>query len=163
MTESPAPAAGAASGITLVVRRLIRAPAARLFAAWTEPDHLLRWWGPRGVTCIGAQVDLRVGGAYRLGNRHLDGRETWIYGHFEEVFPPHRLAYTWCLEGNPRPAERVTVRFEARGGATEVIVVHERIGSETLRVGHAAGWEGCLDGLKRLCGAGAQDSASGGW
>ncbi len=42
MTESPAPAAGAASGITLVVRRLIRAPAARLFAAWTEPDHLLR-------------------------------------------------------------------------------------------------------------------------
>src|SRR5262249_36942533 len=48
-------------GIVLVVRRTIRASAERIFDAWTRPEHLLVWWGPRPVTCSGADVDLRVG------------------------------------------------------------------------------------------------------
>src|SRR5262249_47241843 len=46
----------------LIVRRVIRAPVERVFAAWTEPAHLVRWWGPAPVVCCGAEVDLRVGG-----------------------------------------------------------------------------------------------------
>lgn len=138
--------------VALVVRRTIRAPVAHVFEAWTEPEALKRWWGPRPVTCCEASVDLRVGGAYRIGNLLPDGNVVWISGVFELVERPHRLVYTWHLEGKERPSNersRVTVRFEPHGDATEVIVVHERIESEEVRVDHEKGWIGCLDGLER--------------
>jgi len=80
--------------IALVARRFIRASAERVFAAWTEPDHLRQWWGPRPVTCCEASVDLRVGGGYRIGNLLPDGTVVWIAGAFEVVEPPKRLVYS---------------------------------------------------------------------
>jgi uncharacterized protein YndB with AHSA1/START domain len=148
------------SDITLVVRRTIRATPERLFAAWTEPEQLRQWWGPQNVRCPTAEIDLRVGGRYRLANEFPDGSVWWVSGIFEAVRPPSLLVYSWELAagaltpGGPRPpeqgAERVTVRFEPRGAATEVIVQHERIGDETARVSHEQGWFGCLDGLVAL-------------
>ena len=137
----------------LVVRRTIHATPERLFAAWTEPDQLLQWWGPTGVQCIDAQVDLRPGGEYRIANRFPDGRVVWITGRFESVEPPYRLTYSWSVDAAAQSTthERVTVRFEPIGsGATTVVVVHERISSDELRRGHEAGWLGCLDGLEAL-------------
>jgi len=113
----------------LVVRRRIRATPERLFAAWTEPSQLRQWWGPRGVDCIDATIDLRVGGRYSVANRFPDGRVVWISGEFEVIEPPHRLEYTWRMESQTT-SERVTVRFERDGDATEVIVTHERIPDE---------------------------------
>jgi len=135
----------------LVVRRTIKASAERLFRAWTEPSQLLQWWGPTGVECTVAEVDLRVGGAYRLANRFPDGRIIWITGTFEEIDPPRRLMYTWRIDPASAP-ERVTVQFESRGDVTEVIVTHERIMSEAAREEHAHGWNGCLDGLAKYAG-----------
>lgn len=131
----------------LVVRKTIRATPERLFEAWTRPADLEHWWGPEGVTCISPEVDLRVGGRYRIGNRMPDGAVLWIVGEFEIVDPPHRLTYTWQLEGNPAPTERVTVRFEPRAGATEVIVTHEHILDEARLDQHRQGWVGCLASL----------------
>jgi uncharacterized protein YndB with AHSA1/START domain len=142
------PGAGSASeNVTLVVRKLIQATPRRLFDAWTAPAQLQKWWGPKGVTCLDAQVDLRIGGRYRIGNQFPDGKVLWIAGEFEIIEPPRRLTYSWCLEGIPGDSERVTVRFEPRGSATEVIVTHERIPNETLRNQHQYGWRDCLDGL----------------
>jgi uncharacterized protein YndB with AHSA1/START domain len=135
--------------ITLVVRRTIRATPERLFDAWTRPEQLVEWWGPEGVQCIAAEVDLRVGGRYRIGNRLPDGRELWIVGAFEAIERPRRLVYSWQLEGSARPAERVIVQFAGNGAETEVIITHQRIADETLRDEHAHGWAGCLDGLSR--------------
>ncbi len=136
----------------LVVRRTIRAAPQVLFDAWTQPDLLVRWWGPAGVTCLGAEIDLQPGGRYRIGNRLPDGQTLWIAGVFERIAPPRELIYSWSTEGMPAPTipERVTVRFEARGDATEVIVIHERAASGAIRDQHAHGWEGCLDGLARM-------------
>ena len=103
-------------GIALVTRRTIRATAARLFEAWTQPDQIRRWWGPRPVTCSGAEIDLRVGGRYRIANLLPDGKTLIIEGEFQVIEAPHRLVYTWRA-GDDR-ASRVTVRFEARGEAT---------------------------------------------
>ena len=126
----------------------MRAPRERVFEAWTRPEHLRRWWGPRSVRCTEAEIDLRVGGRYRIANELPDGSVVWIVGEFELVAPPERLVYTWLLEPGPPSRERVTVRFEPKDGATtEVIVVHERIGSVAARDQHEQGWEGCLDGL----------------
>jgi uncharacterized protein YndB with AHSA1/START domain len=150
---SPTDSAANPNWVSLVVRRTIRAPAARLFAAWTEPARLKQWWGPTGVACTGAEIDLRVGGAYRIANRFPDGHVVWITGAFEQISAPHKLVYTWRLEPGALPEERVTVRFEERDQATEVIVVHERIASPEIRDRHEAGWHGCLDGLAKYLGA----------
>jgi uncharacterized protein YndB with AHSA1/START domain len=144
---TPTPPAAPAS-INLVVRRTIRATAERLFDAWTRPEQLLQWWGPAHVECAGAEVDLRAGGRYRIGNRLPDGQVLWIAGEFEEVTPPRRLVYTWRLGARTGDPERVTVRFEPRDGGTEVIVVHERLLDQAVRDDHERGWHGCLDGLE---------------
>ncbi len=133
-------------GITLVTRRTIRASAVRLFDAWTQPDQLCAWWGPRPVTCSGAEVDLRVGGRYRIANAMPDGKTFLIEGEFQVVDPPHRLVYTWRAGADQ--SSRVTVRFEPRGELTEVIVVHDQIPSEGMRDAHQGGWDGCLDSLQ---------------
>ncbi len=137
--------------VALVVRRTIRASAARLFEAWTAPELLVSWWGPKGVRCSHAEFDPRVGGKIRIANEMPDGSTLWILGELLEVEPPSKLVYTWRTEPARAAAsvdERVTVRFEARGREeTEVIVVHERIVDDETRSGHATGWEGCLDGL----------------
>ncbi|HEY4160058.1 MAG TPA: SRPBCC domain-containing protein [Polyangiaceae bacterium] len=138
--------------VSLVLRRLVRASPARVFEAWTRPDELARWWGPNGVTCVGAEVDLRVGGGYRIGNQLPDGKVLWIVGVFELIEAPHKLVYSWRLEPGPDTRERVTVQFEPRAGGTEVVVTHERIANAPLRDQHEQGWHGCLDGLARLLG-----------
>jgi uncharacterized protein YndB with AHSA1/START domain len=139
--------------IALLVRRTIKAEVSRVFEAWTRPEQLVKWWGPRPVTCTNAVVDLRVGGAYRIANLLPDGSTLFIFGQFELVDPPSRLVYTWHTEPNNAPrleASRVTVRFEPQGAATEVIVLHERIADETTSADHDRGWRGCLDSLASL-------------
>ncbi len=134
--------------LVLVVRRLIKADAAVLFEAWTRPEHLLAWWGPRPVRCVEAAVELRVGGRYRIVNALPDGMRLDITGEFQRVEAPHKLVYTWVVGAAPAGPEIVTVDFETRGPRlTEVVVTHRRIASERTRDSHANGWEGCLDGL----------------
>jgi uncharacterized protein YndB with AHSA1/START domain len=138
------------SQITLVVRRTIKADVRRVFDAWTKPEQLVRWWGPRPVTCREAVIDLRAGGEYRIANAMPDGTTLWIFGEFELVEPPSRLIYSWQTGAGPEAlagASRVTVRFEPRSGGTEVIVLHERIDTEATRTEHEGGWNGCLESL----------------
>jgi uncharacterized protein YndB with AHSA1/START domain len=144
----------AASSVTLVVRRTIRASAERLFDAWTQPAQLKKWWGPVSVECIDAEVELRVGGHYRIANRFPDGKILWIVGEFESIERPSKLVYTWRLESAPGPPERVTVTFEAQGSETEVVVTHERIPTDAIRDMHERGWLGCLDGLTQFLSGG---------
>lgn len=141
--------------VALIVRRTIRTSAARAFAAWTRPEHLRKWWGPQSVECTCAEVDLRIGGSYRIANQFPDGNVVWISGEFEQIEPPHKLVYTWSLGASHQGLERVTVKFEPRGEATEVIVIHERIADPATRSGHEQGWHGCLDGLVRFLESGA--------
>lgn len=145
------PRAGA--GLTLVVRRVINASPERLFDAWTQPARLLRWWGPQNVVCTAADVDLKVGGRYRIANQFPDGSLVLISGRFERIERPTLLVYSWCLGAEETGAEqtsleRVTVEFRACEASTEVIVTHERIPDAANRSGHEQGWVGCLQGLE---------------
>jgi uncharacterized protein YndB with AHSA1/START domain len=134
-------------GIVLVVRRTLRASQERIFDAWTRPEHLRAWWGPRPVTCSGAEVDLRVGGGYRIANALPDGKTVIIEGTFQRIERPRLLVYTWRMgEHEPVPS-LVTVRFEPRGERTEVVIVHEQLPNAEVRESHVQGWNGCLDGL----------------
>lgn len=138
--------------ISLLVRRVIRSPTERVFDAWTRPEDLRCWWGPESVRCIVAEVDLRIGGTYRIGNQFPDGQILWISGEFELIERPAKLIYSWRVEGQPS-IERVAVQFESCPEGTLVVVRHERISDATLRDRHEQGWHGCLDGLSAYLGA----------
>jgi uncharacterized protein YndB with AHSA1/START domain len=138
-----------AGSIALVARRRVKAEPLRVFRAWTEPAQLRAWWGPRPVTCEDAEVDLRAGGRYRIVNLLPDGTRVTIRGEFRIVDAPNKLVYTWEIDDASGEASLVTVRFEAQGDETEVVVVHEQIPTEPVRDSHEKGWQGCLDGLER--------------
>ncbi len=134
----------------LRITRIIRAPREKVFAAWTEPETLQRWWGPGPVTCPEAHVDLRVGGEYRLANLEADGSITWISGRFERVRAPEELVYTWRVSIVPGDPTLVSVRFLEHPEGTELELKHERFAEAALRDMHLQGWGGCFDKLEAL-------------
>ena len=133
--------------LQLSIVRDIAATPETLFDAWTTPALLVQWWGPQGVKCIGAEIDLRAGGAYRIGNELPDGRVLWIEGLFELVERPHRIAYSWRV--GSEPTSRVEVTFIATATGARVTIVHDRIHSVATKDDHERGWIGCIDGLER--------------
>lgn len=137
---------------SLVAQRRVTAEVQRVFEAWTTPELLCKWWGPAGVECTDAEVDLTLGGRYRLANEQSDGSTVWITGVFLEIEKPNMLRYSWTSEplSDSSYHSEVLVTFEGIGLETEVTVRHERIQSEASRIGHGAGWSGCLDGLRDL-------------
>ena len=129
----------------LRVSRRIRATPERLFRLWTDPAQLRHWWrmdGP-GWSFAGADVDLRVGGAYRLAMTGPDGQEHVAVGVYREVAPPTRLAFTWDWEN---PANRVgdtlvTIDLRDAGdGVTDVVLTHVRFPNAERAASHERGW-----------------------
>ncbi len=141
---------------TIHITRTFGASREKVFRAWTEPEELKQWWaaGPGYTTPI-AEVDLRVGGRYRLGMKPPDRDVIHIVGGtYREVLRPSRLVYTWAWEGSNAPETLVTVEFRDRGASTDVTLVHEPFADGQSREQHLAGWTGCLDRLAKLVGEG---------
>ncbi|MBX2839624.1 MAG: SRPBCC domain-containing protein [Gammaproteobacteria bacterium] len=132
---------------SLQVRRFVPASPDCVFRAWTDPEELKKWWGPKGVNCQSVIIDLRVGGQYRIANELPDGSVLWISGTFEIIEKPHLLIYTWIVENESPTTERVEVRFTQLESGTEVVLTHTRIATQVLNEQHQQGWNGCLDGL----------------
>lgn len=135
---------------TLRIRRVIPATKERLFRAWTEPSQVTRWWTiGEGWRAEFAEIDLRVGGKFKVGNRPRAGESVLISGEFLEVKPPDRLVYKWRF-GPASPVESViTVEFNEAGDQTEVLITHENSPKE-MGPGAVAGWEAVLAGLARF-------------
>ncbi len=137
---------------TLRVRRVFEAPRERVFQAWTAPAELAKWWRVAdGYSTPIAEVDLRVGGQFRLGMQAPGSNEIDIVtGTFKIVTPPVKLVYTWLWEGSgsDRGETLVTVEFHDLDGKTEVILTHERFRDDAERELHSQGWQGCLDQLE---------------
>lgn len=109
----------------LVVARTYEAPRHLVFAAWTEPERMKQWWGPKDWSIPFAEADLRPGGAFRYAMRSPDGEEHIVEGTITEIDPPARYATLSELggDGNHPPVRVVTVvTFEEREGATLVTV-----------------------------------------
>jgi uncharacterized protein YndB with AHSA1/START domain len=108
----------------LVIMRIFDAPRSLVFRAWTEPEHLVRWWAPPGFVLASCALNLRPGGGYRFCLRPTGGgRDIWLRGIYREVVEPERLSFTWEWEGaDIGPAHRtlVTVTFAEHGRKTRV-------------------------------------------
>jgi uncharacterized protein YndB with AHSA1/START domain len=128
------------------VRRTIRAPRKRVFDAWTKTEELKRWHAPGALTVSFAEVDLRVGGGYRIHMLSPDGKEHRVSGVFREVDPPKKVVYSWGWDGDhPVKDSTVTVEFHERGDVTEVVLTHDGITHEGERGGHEQGWTSILE------------------
>lgn len=136
----------------LEVSRLIKAGQARVFSAWTDPTMIVQWWGAGDVKCTAAEMNLTVGGAYRIANQAPDGTTMWIAGTFSHVNPPRDLAYTWAIEPitDSTTYSLVEVTFDEAEDGTLVTITQTRIASPEAREIHRDGWIGCLEGLDML-------------
>jgi uncharacterized protein YndB with AHSA1/START domain len=143
---------------TLRLERTFQASAEDVFDAWTSPEVLRRWWvvDPAWRTPL-AEVDLRVGGGYRLSMEDPEtGTSHTVKGEYREVRRPERLVYSWCWEldaGGTGPVSTVTVEFRDEGGRTTVLLRHEDLEDEGSRERHGQGWTACLNSLERELGS----------
>lgn len=132
----------------LVVTRLIDAPRRLVFRAWTQPEHVVRWWGPKGFTTIHCEMDIRVGGAYRCGMRSPQGTEHWKVGVYREIVEPERIVFTFAWEdayGNPGHELLTTVTFDEHGTKTRLTLRQSMFETTEKRDDHGTGWTSCLE------------------
>jgi uncharacterized protein YndB with AHSA1/START domain len=136
----------------LHMERVIPAARPLVFKALTEPDMLAKWWGPSGFTAPSVEVDLRVGGSYRIAMQPPDGDLFYLSGEFREVDPPARLAYTfWWEDPDPDDQETVvTLALRDLGESTELIFTQGDFATEARRALHQQGWTDSLDRLQEL-------------
>ena len=90
---------------SLTLKRRLKAPPAKVFAAWTDPEKIKRWMGPGEVTTVRAESDARVGGRYRFVMRTPDGEEHDVGGVYREVVANEKLVFTWAWKDARRSGE----------------------------------------------------------
>ena len=132
-------------------------PAARpgVFAAFSDPKQLLKWWGPQGFSIPSLKFQARVGESYRIEMQPPEGDSFYLTGEFREVEPPARLAYTFIWE-DPDPDDvetLVTLSFRDLGESTEVSFTQGPFRTEARRALHRDGWGDSFDKLERLLSA----------
>ena len=105
--------------LDLVLERVVDVPRERVWAAWTQPEHLKRWWGPRRTTMTHCEIDLRPGGAWRYVLRDDEsGRVDAWSGVYKEIAAPERVVYTEGWEALPGHDYVVTATFDEKDGKT---------------------------------------------
>ena len=138
--------------LTLQLRRVLPAPPAVVFRMHVEPVLLARWWGPKGFSVPSVELDVRVGGRYRIAMQPPGGESFYLAGEFLEVAAASRLSYTFRWEP-PNPDDRETVvgfSVGDLGGSTALTVDQGSFATEARRALHVQGWTDSLDDLQEL-------------
>ncbi len=147
----------------LVITRVFDAPRELVWKAWTDPEHVMRWWGPKGYTSPVCKIDFRVGGKYLFCMRSPEGKDYWSTGTYREIIPPEKIVVTDSFadsEGNVVPASeygmpgefplelQVTVTFEDLGdGKTKMTLRHVGLPEGQMGEMAADGWNQSFDKL----------------
>ena len=148
-------ASAAPDELVLSMVHAFDAPIERVFRAWTDPAQLVEWFGPHGMTNTHCELDLRVGGAWRLQGEGLGTRRA-VSGEYLEVEPPRCLVFTWAWHERgdfaaPREHETVlTLVFKPVGDRTEMTLTHGPFRDRTGVDNHHHGWTGSFDKLEAL-------------
>jgi uncharacterized protein YndB with AHSA1/START domain len=132
----------------LVLRHRYAHPRHRVFAAFSSAEALEKWLAPSGsiVTRV-LEFSFRVGGHYRIAFTLPDGIQTTLFGEYLLIDEPNKLCFSWRWEA-PDPhagvVSQVTVDYLENGGATELVVTHERLDPPSMKLRHTEGWHGTL-------------------
>ena len=133
----------------------------KVWRAWTDPEALKLWWGPDAADRVAAvQLDVRVGGRFRIVFGGPRGTDHEVQGVYKEVVEPRKLVFTWTWPNTtPERESLVSIVFKAVGSGTELDFRHEQFFDEAARDGHRRGWSAALDKLEAYLGnALAQES-----
>jgi uncharacterized protein YndB with AHSA1/START domain len=145
---------------TIVITRILDAPRELVFRAWTDVEHLARWWGPAGFTNPVCEADVREGGAIRITMRAPDGTDYPMTGMFKEIVPVERLVFTTAAIGAGDAGDEIllegftTVTFEDQGSKTRLVLNSRAVAlspiAPRMLAGMEQGWSGSLDKLAAL-------------
>lgn len=151
----------------IVITRLFDAPRELAWRAWTEPEFVMQWWGPKNYTSPACRIDLREGGSYHFCMRSPEGRDYWSTGVYRELKRPERIVCTDSFAdaaGNVVPATYygmsadipqellVTATFETLAGRTRFTLRHAGFPAGDTRDLARAGWNESLDKLAGVLG-----------
>jgi uncharacterized protein YndB with AHSA1/START domain len=146
----------------LVITRTFDAPRDLVWKAWSEPERMMRWWGPKEFTAPICKIDFRVGGVYHYCMRSPEGQDFWGTGVYKEITPKERIVCTDSFadeKGNVVPASYynmpgewptellVTVTFEDLGGKTKMTLRHVGLPAGEMSEQTGAGWNQSFDKL----------------
>lgn len=136
---------------TLEVRRAYPASREEVFRAWTERQALARWFAPSAEYAVVVHdLDVRVGGSFRIEMRHSGGASHCACGTYREIEPYTRLSFTWRWEEKPAaPETLVTVELIAQGPSTELVLTHSLFTDADQLDDHRKGWTACLEQLSK--------------
>ena len=146
-------AAGDTGPITrpsLTLKRRLNADPAKVYAAWTDPQKIARWFAPASVKpgTERASIDARVGGRYRVSFDVQDGEHYEVGGVYREMVPNQLLVFSWAWHSTPERESLVTVSLKPDGDGTLLRLTHEQFFDQAARDGHERGWNGMLDKLQ---------------
>lgn len=140
---------------SIVLHRVFDAPAELLFELFTRPEHLNRWWGPEAFTARGAEVDLRVGGAWKVIMCNDQFGDSWVAGEYREIDPPKKLVFTCnalAPDGSILIEGLTTVTFEDDAGKTRLTLTASATAPAFMSPalgGMEEGWNQQIDKLGR--------------
>lgn len=149
MANAQAAIARPAERPSLTLTRRLRARPEKVFAAWTQAEQLVQWFGPPNVKpgTVAADLDVRAGGRYRLSFIRDDGEYFEAGGIYREVVPNERLVFSWAWHSTPERESLVTISFKPDDAGTLMIFHHAQFVDETARDNHQRGWSSFLDKL----------------
>jgi uncharacterized protein YndB with AHSA1/START domain len=148
----------------LVIERIFHTPRGLVWRAWTDPEQVMRWWGPKGYTAPVCKIDLRVGGTFLYCMRSPEGIEYWNTGVFQEIVPLEKIVCTDSFAdqtGKVVPATYygfspdfplellMTVTFEDLAGKTRLTLRHTGLPAGEIQESARAGWNESLDKFAR--------------
>lgn len=138
----------------ILITREFNAPKERIYQAWTTPALIKQWWGATNGNVIIADVDLRVGGAWRWVLMTEDGTEVGFHGEYQTIIPNERLVFTEIFEGMPEAGAVTTVTLSESAGRTTATLLVEHSCQEHrdghINSGMESGMQASLDHLERV-------------
>ena len=139
---------------SLTLKRRFNASTEKVYAAWAEPEKLVQWFGPAKVKAgsIKAEMDVRVGGRYRISFMQESGEYSEVGGIYREVVPNQRLVFTWAWHSTPERESLVSVELKPEGAGTLLTFHHEQFFDQTARDNHERGWTELLAKLENHLG-----------
>jgi len=145
-----ATAADLAQRPSLTLTRRIRARPEKVYAAWAEPENLVKWFATSQARpgTLNADLDVRVGGRYRISFTDEKGEYFEVGGVYRDVVPNERLQFTWAWHSTPERESLVTVQVKPDTVGTLLTFHHEQFADEKARDSHRQGWSKFLDQLE---------------
>ena len=142
----------------LTITRVFDAPARLVFAAWSKPEHIKRWFGPETYPVTQAEMDFRVGGKWRFAMTGPDGKlQPYFGGEYLEIMPERRIVFTDAFEAPDSPVMTMTVTFEEKDGKTTMtwrtVFPSAAVRKQYMEMGMEAGIASSLGQLKDLVGS----------